>query len=103
MTAKASAEPVANAATVDKPAKAPAAASGATAPGEAPERTRKRRRRRRGKRVDGVAASGGAEAPASAAPSKPATRHAHAETFLAKLKSRIKTIFNRLPGRSRSR
>lgn len=102
-TVEGSPEPVARAAPVDKPTRAPAAASGASAPGDDAERARKRRRRRRGKRVDEAAAGGSAAAPAASTAAEPATRHAHPETFLAKLKSRLRTIINRLPGRGRSR
>lgn len=79
------------------------AAEGSQAPAVArdeTERRRKRRRRRRGQRLDEAAA---ATVAASPAPVEQATRHAHAETFLARLKSRLKTIINRLPGRGRSR
>jgi ATP-dependent RNA helicase RhlB len=86
-------------ATERAPSKAPAA----PIPGEGAERTRKRRRRRRGKRVDEAVAASGAPAAPLTPSAQPTTRHAHAETFLAKLKSRIKTLINRLPGRGRSR
>ncbi len=84
-------------------APAPLHSPGASTPVDETERTRKRRRRRRGKRVDQAGATSVAAAPPSTTAPEPATRHAHAETFLAKLKSRIKTIINRLPGRGRSR
>ena len=75
----------------------------ATTSADAADRPRKPRRRRRGQRVDEVA--GGVASPAAAAPA-PATpapgRHAHEETFFARLKTRLRTIMNRLPGRGRS-
>jgi ATP-dependent RNA helicase RhlB len=74
----------------------PAAPSGPVGDGG---RSRKRRRRRRGQRLDEAAAT---IAPPAVSP-EPATRHAHAETFLARLKARLRTIINRLPGRGRSR
>ena len=76
---------------------------GATTAVDAADRPRKPRRRRRGQRIDEVA--GGVASPAAAAPA-PATpapgRHAHEETFFARLKTRLRTIMNRLPGRGRS-
>jgi ATP-dependent RNA helicase RhlB len=85
-------------------APAVAHATGAELPSGDAERSRKPRRRRRGKRVDETGTHGASASAATATVAAPdaAPRHAHEESFLARLKTRLRTIINRLPGRGRS-